>query len=138
MRERIKIYYAHSKQIYNTPQEEKELKIIEKHFPKMTIINPKLYESDPEKRKNNMKYCHKLIDSCKYVVWSKLQGKVTCGVGDEVNYALEQGKKVFQINHKRASLQQTRRKVKHLTLNETMELYYGMKVLVLGKSFRRS
>jgi hypothetical protein len=58
-------------------------------------------------------FCLKLIDKCDVVVFSRLLGKITAGVGKEVNHALKTGKLVFELSSKKIK-PQTRR-VKYIS-----------------------
>lgn len=93
----LKIYYAHAMVIYGKPDEKLELKRIKRKFGKAKILNPADYNNHPEKRRDTLGFCFKLIDKSDGVVFSRLLGQVTSGVGAEVNYAIEKGKTVYEL-----------------------------------------
>lgn len=93
----MKVYYSHSMKLYGTKVEKEELAIIKKKFPHAKIINPPSFEGSLRKRIEGMAFCHRLIDECDIVVFSKLLGLTTSGVGNEVDYALNKNKRVFEI-----------------------------------------
>ena len=68
-----------------------------KKFPSHRIVNPALHEGDPEKLRDTVGYCLKLVEGCQLVVFRRFFGKVTAGVGKEVNHALKLGKPVHEI-----------------------------------------
>lgn len=61
------------------------------------------------------------VAKCDIVVYSSLLGKITAGVGKEVNHALKLGKAVYEIQS--AGLVQRQRRVKHLTRLRSIQLY---------------
>ena len=86
-----KVYYAHAMHIYRTAAEERELGKINSRFPRTRIVNPAKYENHPEKRRDKIGFCLRLVARCDTVVFSRFRGKVTAGVGKEVNHALRIG-----------------------------------------------
>lgn len=84
--------------LYGTKQESNERKQIIKKFPKGEIIDPGSFKDNPEKQREGMEYCLKLVSKCQAVVFSKFKGKITAGVGKEVNYAIEKKINVFELN----------------------------------------
>jgi len=96
---RRRVYYAHAMKLYGTEREKKEIAIIEKSLSNVEIINPPTYEGNPRKSIEGMDFCYRLIDGCSIVVFSRLLGVVTSGVGGEVNYALRKKKKVYEIKN---------------------------------------
>jgi len=79
------IYYAHSLKIYNTLQEQLELKQISSLFPSWNIINPNGVIND-------IKEAFSLIDKVDGVVASEHQRHIGRGVYDEICYALKKKK----------------------------------------------
>jgi len=68
-----------------------------------------------------MAFCHRLIDECDILVFSRLLGVVTSGVGDEVNYALTKNKKVFEI--KDGCLHHHCEPLKYVSRKQTRRIY---------------
>jgi len=93
----MKIYYAHAICLYGTKHERDEKSRIKKRFPKAKIIDPGSYENNLEKFIGGMNYCLELVDKCDVLVFTRLLGKITAGVGKEINYALSKKKKVFEL-----------------------------------------
>jgi len=118
----MKVYYSHSMKLYGTKIEQEEIKIIEKNFPDAEIINPPSFERNPRKRIEGMVFCHRLIDECDAVVFSRLMGVTTSGVGDEVNYALKKNKKVFEIKDN-SCLVPHYQPLKYITRKQTVRIY---------------
>lgn len=115
------IYYAHALCVYGTPCEQKELKAIRSRFRKCRVVNPARYSSHPEKLRDNVEFCLRLVAKCDIVVFSCILGKVTAGVGKEVNHALKLGKIVYEI--KPAGLVQRQRAVKYISRLKSIQLY---------------
>jgi hypothetical protein len=116
-----KVYYAHTKYIYGTPTERAELKHIRRRFPQLRIVNPARYEGDPEKLRDTMGFCLRLVERCDAVIFSRLRGRVTAGVGKEVNHALSLGKPVLELSNGRFKRRRT--PVKYLSVRETLNLW---------------
>lgn len=117
-----RLYYAHAKPIYKTNLEQTELEQIRSKFKDHTIVNPAEYQDNPEKRKDVMKFCFRLIDPCSTMVFSKWSGEITSGVGAEVNYALEKGKIVYELME--GKFLPVKDRVSHLSVEETIRRYY--------------
>ncbi|MFZ0770488.1 MAG: hypothetical protein WCA49_05675 [Candidatus Sulfotelmatobacter sp.] len=115
------IYYAHALCVYGTPCERAELKAIRGKFKKYRIINPSRYGNDPEKLRDRIGFCLRLVEKCDIVVFSCLLGKVTAGVGKEVNHALKIGTAVYELQPK--SVVRRRQKVKHLSIKGSILQY---------------
>ena len=117
----MKIYYAHAMPIYRTAAEERELRKVGSMFPRARIVNPAKYQNHPEKQRDKIGFCLRLVEGCDAVVFSRFRGKVTAGVGKEVNYALGIGLPVFQLTGSRSK--RLRSPVRYLSVYETLRLY---------------
>ena len=84
------IYYAHSLRIYNTEQEQLELKQIAELFPSREIINPNGMVDE-------IKEAYQLIDKSDGVVASEYKHHVGKGVYDEICHALSKKKFVVVL-----------------------------------------
>ena len=111
----LRVYYAHAIILYGTEREKKEVMLIRERFKDAEIINPVNYPA------SSMDFYLRLVDKCHIVVFSCLLGKVTSGVGKEVNYALNKGKNVYMLNGVR--LFQIKSPVKYISRQCTRELY---------------
>ncbi len=120
----MKLYYAHPMPFYGTKHESNEKQQILKNFPQAEIIDPGTFQSNPEKRRLGMEFCFKLISKCKILVFSKFRGKITSGVGIEINFAISKGIEVFELNVKK--LKKVKKPVDYLSISETINLpgYY--------------
>jgi len=90
-------YYAHPMKLYRTPWEQKELAQIRQRFPRRRVVSPASYEGHPEKLRDTVGFCLRLVEGCEIVVFRRFFGKVTAGVRKEVNHALRLGKPVYEI-----------------------------------------
>ncbi len=111
----MKVYYAHAICLYDTEREKKELALIREKVKDAEIINPVNYQN------HSMDFYLRLVDKCHIVVFSCLLGKVTAGVGKEVNYALKKGKDVYMLNG--VNLIPIKSPVKYISRQSTRELY---------------
>ena len=120
----MKAYYAHAMPLYGTKIEKTEKNQIVENIPDVEIIDPGTFQSNPQKKREGMNYCFKLIKKCNILIFSKFKGKVTSGVGKEVEYALKEKLDVFELNG--SKLHRITRPVKYLSIMETRSLpgYY--------------
>jgi len=116
----VKAYYAHAMPLYGSEIEKNEKKQIIKNLPKAEIIDPGTFQSNPQKRREGMNYCFKLIKKCNALVFSKFNGKVTAGVGKEVEFALKEKLDVFELNGDK--LHKISKPVKYLSVLETINM----------------
>lgn len=116
----MQLYYAHAMCIYGTDYE-KEVGLIRKHFPDYQIVDPGSFQTNVEKSREGMKYCFGIIDGCHALVFSRLLGKVTAGVGLEVNYAISRPIPVYELQGGR--IESVSRPVKFLSREDTLKHY---------------
>lgn len=114
----MKVYYAHAMCLYDTEREKKELGLISKKLEDAEIINPANYPS------RSMGFYLGLVDKCQVLVFSRLLGEVTSGVGKEVNHALKKGKDVYMLNE--VCLIPIKSPVKYMSRQSTRELYQAL------------
>ena len=121
-----RIYYSHAICTYNTFAEMHELAIIEKMFPTHEIVDPGTYEDNPEKGTRGMDYCLELVESCDALVYSRILGKVTAGVGKEIEHALSLGRTVYELVGDRVNV--IRKSPESVSRDRTKRLYIEWKV----------
>lgn len=117
----MQLYYAHAMCIYKTEIEKVEIGLIRKHFPTHEIIDPGSFQENTEKSKQGMSYCFRLIDKCDSLVFTRLLGKVTSGVGLEIDHALLKKFPVYEL--KDGKIRQITKSVKYLSREETWKHY---------------
>jgi len=115
------IYYAHAMCIYGTDDEEIEINHIKINFPELKIVDPGSYANNPQKRKEGMEYCKKLVTNCDALVFTRLLGKITSGVGIEIHHALSQNKPVYELENGKVKIIKT--PPKYISREETIALY---------------
>jgi hypothetical protein len=115
------VYYAHAMCIYGELDERRELIHIRRQLPRTKIVNPASYSGHPLKLADTMGFCLKLVEKSDIVVFSRLLGKITAGVGKEVNHALKIGKPVFELTQ--GKLVARVRKVTYVSRSATINLY---------------
>lgn len=115
-----RVYHAHAMQLYGRQKERNERAAIQRAFEDHLVINPGAVQENPQKAAEGMAYCLRLVDSCQILVYSRFQGKITAGVGAEVNHALQRSKPVFEIRS--GKLRRQNRPVRHLTPLESWKL----------------
>jgi len=82
----VKIYYAHSKLIYDTPREKQELKWLKKKF---IVVDP---NKDLSELGSMEPYIKKMFE-CNMVICSEYKKHVGKGVYEEVYHAITNGVK---------------------------------------------
>ena len=107
--------------LYGRLDERQELGIIRRSFRGALIVNPADYDGHPDKLADTVGFCLTLIDDCGVVVFSRCLGKITAGVGKEVNHALKTGKKVFELAA--GKLVPCNQRVKYISRVATRSLY---------------
>ncbi len=68
-----------------------------------------------------MAFYLELIDTCDVVVFTRLGGRITSGVGKEVNWALRNGKRVYELQ--KGELLPVRHSVNYVSRQDTLKLY---------------
>jgi len=79
----MKVYWAHSKKIYNTPEEAEILAVLEKVFDKVVCPNRDIGE------KGDIQPYLDAIDDCDAVIVSEYQDHIGKGVYDEVLHTID-------------------------------------------------
>ena len=109
---RIPIYYAHCKAIYGTPQEKRDVELLEKLG--FEVVNPseEIHEKLCREREDKMSYFVELVKDCGVLAFRSLpNGDIPVGVAKEIDVALEHNIPVIEL----PSLSLRRR----LTISET-------------------
>jgi hypothetical protein len=113
--------------LYGSGEELRELRTIQRRLPRHEVINPADYQNDPRKRRDTIGFCLRLVEKSDVVVFSRLLGKVTAGVGKELNHGLKIGKPVFELAA--SKLVGRTRPVKFISRQATIELYRKWRAL---------
>lgn len=79
------IYYAHAMCMYGKPEELEELAIIRRRLRGSRIVNPADYSGHPEKRRDGVEFCLRIVEKCQVVIFSRLLDKATAGASDELS-----------------------------------------------------
>ena len=114
-----KIYYAHCKSIYETPQEKRDVELLEKFGAEVVNPGEKIHEveciklMESERIKNKMEYFLNLIETCDLVAFRSLpSGEIPVGVAKEISHAIEHGIPVIELPslalRKRMTIEETR------------------------------
>ncbi|MEM3160211.1 MAG: DUF4406 domain-containing protein [Nitrososphaera sp.] len=114
-----KVYYAHPISMYGTQEETKEVSLIKEKFRDVVIVNPAVFEQVP-KGNDIMEFYFKIVRDCDMVVFRRLLGKVSAGVGKEVNFALQAGKAVYELDG--GQFAQVTQAVEPISVEETRRL----------------
>jgi hypothetical protein len=125
-----KAYYAHAMCLYGHLVERQEVATIRRRIKGAHIVNPAKYEGHPEKQRDKMAFCLRLVEECDVVVFSKLLGKITAGVGKEINYALRLKRPVYEICG--GKLVRQVRPVNYLSVAHTISQYWRWEKKYLG------
>jgi len=113
--------------LYGGPEEYQEMAQIRRRFRAARMVNPADYNGHPDKIRDTVEFCLRLVEGCDSVVFTRLLGKVTAGVGKEVNHALNLGKPVFELASGKFLRQS--RPVKHISRKATISLYKRWRAL---------
>lgn len=117
----MKIYYAHAICTYGTNEEKQEITHIKTIFPNHDIVDPGTFKDNPDKQRDGMEYCKKLVSKCDALVFSRLFGKVTAGVGIEIHHALSEKKPVYEI--KGSKVKTVKKPLEYISREDTRKLY---------------
>ncbi len=118
----IKIYYAHPMITYHTQKEAKTIQRIRENFKNIVLVNPRNFKF------SDMESYLRVVKKCDVVVFEKLNGLVTAGVGSEVITALENEIPVFEISAS-GTLQRVEVFPRHKVMSreKTIEMYRMIK-----------
>lgn len=94
----MKLYYAHHVWKYNTPIEGFEIECINKQFKDAIIINPRTTIPQDQPESVILDYAYKALNDCDAIVFSTFSGMIGHGVFNEIIYAFNKGKKVYQFD----------------------------------------
>jgi hypothetical protein len=119
--ESVFVYYAHAMCMYGTEVEADEIAAITKHLPFYDIVDPSALQTKADKSDDGMRYFFRVIDYCDALVFSRLLGNITSGVGLEVNHALTRHLTVYELVN--GKIVKTTTPVKFLSREETLKKY---------------
>lgn len=114
-----KVYYAHAMWLYGTRTEQGELLSIRSRFSEHDIVNPS--ELNRPEGEEGIEFYKEQVSRCDVLVFSRLAGEITTGVGLEINHALSENKPVFELEG--GKFVRIRRPVRFLTRQETRDLF---------------
>jgi hypothetical protein len=117
----VLLYYAHAMCLYGTEAESTEVSAITRCLPYYEIVDPSTLQSHADKSDDGMRYFFKVIDRCDALVFSRLLGEITAGVGLEVNHALTRLIPVYELDDGKTS--RITRPVEFLSRDETLKQY---------------
>ena len=81
----MKVFYAHCSAIYGTPQEERDLELLEKLG--FTVINPNTEDNQNGYKKFGMEYSHELLKQSDLLVFRALpNGTIPAGIAQEIEW----------------------------------------------------
>jgi len=121
MRRASRIYFAHPICVYGSPQEEVQLQRIRSRFPRAKILNPAEHAADVLDPGTVMNHYLGLLKGCDLVVFTLLYGRITSGVGKEVNFAIDRGIEVYELRGRR--FLRRKRRVTFASRAATVRLY---------------
>lgn len=106
---------------YGTEIENTEKQQILQNLPNATLVDPGSYRDNPKKLNDGIGYCLNLVEKCDALSFTRFSGKITAGVGLEINHALTKNKPVYEL--KKGKLRIVKKPVKHLSRDDTNALY---------------
>lgn len=79
----MRVYYAHHMSIYGTPQERRDVELLESLG--FEVVNPNTPEHDGQYGSGGMKYFMQVASECDLIAFRALpDGSITAGVADEI------------------------------------------------------
>ncbi len=91
-----KAYYAHPMSLYDTPQEERDLEMIQQLG--LLPVNPNRPYADEGYKTLGMDYFTQLVKSCEVLVFHAFPcGKIPAGVVKEISVAMNMGIPVLEL-----------------------------------------
>ena len=92
----LKIYYAHSVSLYNTPQELRDIELLERLG--FEVFNPNQPACNAGYQAEGMKYFERVLDDCDALAFrANPGGSINAGVVKEINYMIVQGAPVIEL-----------------------------------------
>jgi len=107
--------------IYGTEAESSEIAAITRYLPYYQIIDPSALQSEVDKSNDGMRYFFRVIDYCHALVFSRLLGKITSGVGLEVSHAITRHVTVYELDN--GKIYRIITPVEFLSREETLKQY---------------
>lgn len=90
------IYYAHCKAIYDTPQEQQDVELLERLG--LQVVNPNDDKHKPNWAEKGMEYAHFIVGSCEALAFRALpDGSIPAGVGYEIDIARKLNFPIIEI-----------------------------------------
>ena len=90
------VYYAHCKAIYDTPQEQRDIKILQRLG--FTVLNPNEFKHKANWESKGMEYADFLVGSSDAVAFRALPGgSIPAGVSKEIHIAERLGLPVIEL-----------------------------------------
>jgi len=87
--------------LYGTEAERAQLTALARRLPYYVIVDPGGLQSHADKSNDGMRYFFRVIDHCDALVFSRLSGEITAGVGLEVNHALTRLIPVYELGYEK-------------------------------------
>lgn len=92
----MKIYYAHSISLYNTPQEERD--VLALRMLGFSVLNPNAPQHDAGYKAQGMAYFDTLLDECDGLAFrAHPGGAIPAGVAKEISFMKLRGKPIFEL-----------------------------------------
>jgi hypothetical protein len=108
--------------LYGTEAERAQLTTLARRLPYCVIVDPGALQSHADKSDDDgIRYFFRVIDHCDALVFSRLSGEITVGVGLEVNHALTRLIPVYELGSEK--ILKITRPVMSLSREETLKQY---------------
>ena len=92
----MKVYYAHCVSIYGTPQERRDLGILERMG--FDVANPNCQECTDGYKSEGMEFFRTFAENCDALAFAALpDGRIPAGVAKEIEMFREHGKPVVEL-----------------------------------------
>ena len=92
----MRVYYAHPLDIYNTPQESKDIQELKNLG--LYVVNPNTVQHSEGYNFEGMKYFENVVKSCTSLAFRALpDGRIPAGIAKEIAWALEVGLHIIEL-----------------------------------------
>lgn len=93
---KLKVYYAHSVALYNTAQEKRDVRMLERLG--WDVMNPNHPNHAEYYRARGMDYFRGVIETCDLLAFrANVDGSINAGVGQEIEWARELDMVVLEL-----------------------------------------
>ena len=92
----MRIYYAHSLSIYNSPQEQRDINLLRSL--EFDVFNPNHFSCEIGYKAEGMAFFERVLDGCAALAFrGNPGGSINAGIVKEIEYMKTQGKPIIEL-----------------------------------------